>query len=187
MNVFVLGTGRCGTSTFHAACTHIDNYTLGHETRNRNWRDRLTYPDNHIEIDHRLSFFLGTLGKQYPDAFYVHLLRNPEAVAKSWSQRTGTDFGLMTNWPKAAFFRPKDITPLDAARLMVESVNDNIESFLHDKPSTTIWIEDPHEGFDEFWNTIRATGDRHSAQQALSYKYNARVLRRDPLARERIK
>lgn len=31
MNVFVLCTGRCGATTFHRACEHIENYSAGHD------------------------------------------------------------------------------------------------------------------------------------------------------------
>ncbi len=62
MNVFVLGTGRCGTTTFMKACRHVTNCTSGHETRvNHVGPERLSYPSNHIEADNRLSWFLGRL------------------------------------------------------------------------------------------------------------------------------
>jgi hypothetical protein len=52
MNIFVTGTGRCGTTTFSKAYSHIKNYTSGHETKagiiNRK------YPNNHIEVDPHL-------------------------------------------------------------------------------------------------------------------------------------
>ena len=96
MNVFVLCTGRCGSKTFEQACQHMTNYTVAHESKRpvRNaafeypYRS-LRYPDNHIEIDNRLSWFLGTLQKEYGDrAFYVHLLRGKEEVAKSLMNRS---------------------------------------------------------------------------------------------------
>ena len=40
-NVFVLGTGRCGTVTFSAACGHFDNFTAGHESRRRHLHEEL--------------------------------------------------------------------------------------------------------------------------------------------------
>ena len=32
-NVFVLCTGRCGSTTFTQACQHIQNYTASHESK----------------------------------------------------------------------------------------------------------------------------------------------------------
>jgi hypothetical protein len=62
MNVFVLTTGRSGSLTFAEACRRITNYTTGHETRvGRVGPERLAYPDRHIEVDHRLAWFLGRM------------------------------------------------------------------------------------------------------------------------------
>jgi len=33
MNVFVLNTGRCGSTTFSKACQHVSNFTSQHESR----------------------------------------------------------------------------------------------------------------------------------------------------------
>ena len=75
-NVFVLCTGRCGSTTFVQACQHIENYTASHESKISLLGDqRLEYSQNHIEVDNRLSWFLGSLDKKYGDnAFYVHLI-----------------------------------------------------------------------------------------------------------------
>ena len=84
LNVFVLCTGRCGSVTFARACRFIDNYTAGHETAHGY---NLEYPDRHIEVDNRLSWFLGRLDERYPDAYYVHLLRRREDVVQSFARR----------------------------------------------------------------------------------------------------
>ncbi len=89
MNVFVLCTGRCGSVTFIESCKHITNYTAGHETR-CNWTGdkRFAFPPHHIEADNRLSWLLGRLDAAYGDnAFYVHLTRDREAVARSYARR----------------------------------------------------------------------------------------------------
>ena len=58
--------------------------TVGHESRRDVVDDRLNYPANHIEVDNRLSWFLGSLERQYgADAFYVHLVRDPNEVVES--------------------------------------------------------------------------------------------------------
>ncbi|WP_293073572.1 hypothetical protein [Moorena sp. SIO4A5] len=88
-NVFVLCTGRCGSTTFAQACQHIQNYTVSHESRISLIGDkRLQYSQNHIEVDNRLSWFLGSLDKNYGDcAFYVHLKRDIMSTAKSSAKR----------------------------------------------------------------------------------------------------
>ena len=85
MNIFVLNTGRCGSTTFIKACQHIQNFTASHESRSVfTGNQRLAYPRNHIEADNRLSWFLGKLDQEYGDnAVYVHLLRDRAATARS--------------------------------------------------------------------------------------------------------
>src|SRR5262245_39334592 len=89
MNVFILNTGRCGSTTIIKACSYITNYTAAHESRTGLvGPDRLDYPPNHIEADNRLSWFLGRLERTYGnDAFYVHLKRQDAATARSFAQR----------------------------------------------------------------------------------------------------
>ena len=89
MNVFVLCTGRCGSTTFIESCRHIRNFSCAHESRTRLLgNERLAYPPNHIEADNRLSWFLGRLDREYgDDAFYVHLVRNTKDVARSYARR----------------------------------------------------------------------------------------------------
>lgn len=86
-NVFALTAGRTGSTTFIEACQHATNYTAAHESgKGIVLADRLRFPDQHIEADNRLTWFLGPLGERYPDAIYVHLVRDREAVARSWAR-----------------------------------------------------------------------------------------------------
>ena len=62
MNVFVLCTGRCGSVTLYKICKHIQNFTSGHESRKKL---DFKYQENHIEIDNRLSWFLGRLDDKF--------------------------------------------------------------------------------------------------------------------------
>ena len=66
MNVFILCTGRCGSMSISRACKELDNYTSGHETRITKLGDeRINFPENHIEADNRLAWFLGRLDEKY--------------------------------------------------------------------------------------------------------------------------
>jgi len=78
-NIFVLSTGRCGSTTFYKACSHFSNYTSGHETLSSKLGiQRFAYPAFHIESDNRLSWLLGRLDTEYGNsAFYVHLTSRP--------------------------------------------------------------------------------------------------------------
>ena len=95
MNVFVLNTGRCGSTTFIKACQHISNYTSSHESLlDRTGDQRLAYPKNHIEANRPPELFLGgQLDNKYADdAIYVHLKREREAVAASFSNVSTSEF-----------------------------------------------------------------------------------------------
>lgn len=169
MRVFVVGTGRCGTVTFARACQHISNYTSAHESRISEIEGRLDYPDNHIEVDHRLAWHLGSLLRRYPDAVYVHLTRDREKVVQSWAKRLTVRGGMLPAFMNGILFRP----PPDAeaaVRLMVDTVIDNIEAILPD--CLTIPIEDPHEPFDELWHQVGAQGDQEAAHAALGEVHN---------------
>jgi hypothetical protein len=59
-NIFVLCTGRCGSTTFIKAAGHIRNYSAAHESRTEELgHARFAYPNFHIEADNRLSWLLG--------------------------------------------------------------------------------------------------------------------------------
>ena len=80
------------------------NYTAGHESRaTRIGSDRFAYPPNHIEVDNRLAWMLGRLEQSFgKDAFYVHLKRKPEAVARSRESFTGRFLADILGSPHAA-------------------------------------------------------------------------------------
>ena len=134
MNVFVLCTGRCGSTTFYKACKHIKNYRSGHETRTGLLRfNRLDYSVNHIEVDNRLSWFLGKLDILYGDtAFYVHLRRNTIDTANSFVNRY--TLGIIRAYRERILLGiDKKATPYNVALDYCETVNYNIKLFLKDK------------------------------------------------------
>jgi hypothetical protein len=184
MNVFVLGTGRCGTVTFVKACSHITNYTAGHETRSRFvGRERLQYVDGHIEADNRLSWFLGRLDQQFGDgAFYVHLRKDDAETARSYARRKFKG-GIIPAYYEGILMgldRGSDVqdlspdTLLEVSRDYCETVNSNIELFLKDKSNKmTIRLESVQDDFARFWKEISAEGDLNAALAEWDVRYNA--------------
>ena len=74
MRIFVVGTGRCGTSTAYQALTHAKHYTKGHESR----AGKLSahkYPDSHIEVSSQLMIEIPSLLDKYSDSKWVWLSR----------------------------------------------------------------------------------------------------------------
>ena len=175
MNVFVLNTGRCGSMTWTRACSHITNFTSGHETRaGLVGHQRLAYPDGHIEVDNRLSWLLGRLDARYgTSAFYVHLRRDPAATARSFTRRM--DFGIMKAYREGILIEPaQTLAPADFAADYVETVDSNIALFLRDKPNLMVAdLASAARDFTHFWDWIGACGDREAALAEFDTCYNA--------------
>lgn len=161
MNIFVLSTGRCGSVTFSKACSHITNYTAAHESQSRILGEaHFHYPENHIEIDNRLSWFLGRLDKVYGQkAFYVHLRRDDHATASSYKKRYGS--GIIRGYAKGMMMgkHPKSVA-MEVCLDYCKTVNSNIECFLKDKPEKLNFrLEEASQHFPLFWERIGAQGD----------------------------
>jgi hypothetical protein len=175
VNVFILNSGRCGSTTFIRACAHIKNFSAGHETRvHRIGPARLAYPDNHIEADNRLSWRLGSLDAVYGDrAWYVHLGRVREDVAGSFAKRAG--FGIMQAWREGVLLGGESgQSDLDTAFDYLDAVTANIEHYLRDKSHVmTFRLERGREDFRVFWDWIGARGDLDAALAEWDVRHNA--------------
>jgi len=175
MNVFILNSGRCGSTTFIKACQHITNYSCAHESLlAETGHRRFAYPANHIEADNRLSWFLGRLDQAYGDAaFYVHLQRNPEDTIASFTRRI--DFGILKAYEQGILLHDTHRLPADAvARDYLQTVNCNIQLFLKDKTARMdVSLETIETDFAEFWQRINAQGNLDAALAEWSIHYNA--------------
>lgn len=176
MNIFILNTGRCGSTTFIKACKHISNYSCAHESRTHLLGVyRLDYPENHIEADNRLSWLLGRLDKAYgPDAVYVHLKRNTLKTATSFVNRYNRGIIRAYRGDGIIMRLPESVNPLLVALDYCETVNANIELFLRNKPNKLVFnIEHSKKDFQIFWETIGAEGDIDGALAEFDITYNA--------------
>lgn len=174
-NVFVLCTGRCGSLTFTRAASHITNYTAGHETRSTMVGPaRLAYPANHIEVDNRLSWALGRLENAYgSDARYVHLVRDPEEVARSFGYRWGIKNGIISAY-RDGILKGSEEGKSDICRDYVETVTANIEAFLKDKPQKMKFdMKSADSDWRKFWDWVGAEGDFEASLQEWSVTHNA--------------
>ena len=175
MNIFILNSGRCGSTTFIRACSHINNYTALHESRcGLLGAERLNYPDNHIEADNRLSWFLGRLDQKYGDeVFYVHLNREREATAESFAKRE--NFGIMQAYRDGVLLELEgEPTANEIALDYLDTIETNIECFLKDKNNTMEFkLESAQQDFTTFWQRIAAQGDLDAALAEWGQRYNA--------------
>ena len=179
MNIFVLCTGRCGSTTFTRAAQHITNFTAGHETRSGLiGHARFDYPSYHIEADNRLSWLLGRLNSEFGDnAYYVHLRRDRVATAESFTQRW--NMGIMSAYRKhiLSVRGGADLcnnNKIDVALDYVDTVNFNIALFLKNKTHTMDFImEDGRKHFSHFWDWIGAEGNKEAALSEWGTRHNA--------------
>jgi len=191
LNIFVLCTGRCGSTSFFQACRHMTNYTTSHEDkRSVIGKARFEYPEDHIAVDYRLAWMLGRLDVAHgKNAFYVHLTRKPEDVAKSFARMAAierssshvVDIFDLPDWlnrmgaPVWAHMHvqaQKIFPPELVAEDMVRSVNADIKMFLKDKQWMPVRLEHIEEDFPEFWGKIGAEGDLDAAMNEWRVKHN---------------
>lgn len=175
MNIFVLCTGRCGSVSFARACAHLDGFTVGHETKVSRLGDaRVRFPDRHIEVDNRLSWFLGRLERHYGDqGWYVHLRRDRDATAASFNRRWHLRSSIMRAYcDQILMSSQKD--PLAACYDYVDTITENIEAFLKGKPHVLrMEMERGGAGFREFIDWIGASGDIERACAEWDVAHNA--------------
>jgi len=174
MRIFVLNTGRCGSTTWIKACQHVNNYSAAHESRVQHIGDeRLAYADNHIEADNRLSWYLGRLDELFGnDAFYVHLSRKLEDTVQSFAKRT--DFGIMQAYREGILIDADPAFTAEAlAQDYVQTVESNIALFLKDKENTLeARLETGKQDFTRFWGKIAASGDLDKALAEFDVLHN---------------
>jgi len=179
MKVFVIGTGRCGTTTFARACSHIKNFTSAHESTGgmRN-RDRLRFADNHIEINPHLSWMLPVVAKLngIDGAIWVHLQRKRAEVVASWVKR-GPKIGPGLWIPLAMRVDAKKLTPeqyREACEICYDSMVGTIESFLVKAKFTMhIWLDEIEQRWPMFWRRIEARGNYDASFAELQQRHNA--------------
>lgn len=179
--VFVLSTGRCGSTTFTRACDHLTNYTAGHETRSRRLGDaRFAYPARHIESDNRLSWHLGSLGARFDDAqvLYVHLHRDREAVAQSFLKRWDSTFrpSMISAFGHGIVQRSKDWPEsrrISVCRFYVDTVTANIQEFLRNRAHLRVDTDQPQRDFHPFLDRIGAEGDLDAAMGEWQVRHNS--------------
>lgn len=178
-NAFVIGTGRCGTTTFYKACQHLAGLSVGHESRARDHARRFVYPVDHIEIDNRLSWRLDELVHHYPDALYIHLMREFDDVVASFLERW--DYGIMRAWWSGVLMR--NHVPQSERRAVVQdfigSIRWRCEAFIgrHEAGGGQVLrvaIEEPTEGFHELAALMGATEGLEDGLAEFATKHNSR-------------
>ncbi|QQA44110.1 hypothetical protein [Pelagovum pacificum] len=177
-NIFVLSTGRCGSTTLARACGHLTSHTSASASRTHLLGDaRLDYDVDHIEIDNRLSWLLGRLDEEWgDDAAYVHLTRIREEVAASFAARKNP--GILQAYRNGILlgsgWRAEPPARTDVALDYVDTVTANIRAFLKDKTHVmAMKLETMEQDFPRFVDWIGATGDIDAGLKELAERHNA--------------
>lgn len=180
VRVFILCTGRTGSSAFIEACKYITNYTCGHESRvSLLDDDRFDFPDNHIEADNRLSWQLGRMEEIFgDDPVYIHLIRNKEDTARSYMNRFFKRKSIISAYSEGILMTPpetlNDEDKLNISKDYYEAVNANIRLFLMNKSKTMkIQLRNVKLDFTKFWMMIGAEGNLEAALETFNRKHNA--------------
>jgi len=178
VRVFVLSPGRSGSLTFVEACSHIANFTAAHESRVRSvGHPRFAYPNDHIEADNRLTWFLGGLGAQErPDDRYVWLRRDRDAVVTSFLKRWRSTYrsGIIEAFAHAIVMQPNDWADdvrEDVVKFYVDTVESNIAQFVEKREHMTVWLGSPDD-FTRFWAWVGAEGDLKAALETWATRHN---------------
>jgi len=179
VNVFVLCTGRCGSTTFAKACAHLNNYTASHESRcSLLGKERLDYPLNHIEVDNRLSWLLGRLDQSYGNnAFYVHLHRDKRAVVQSFTRRYEHGIIRAYRGDGIAMGLSSNIDPVLVCEDYYDTVESNIDLFLRDKTRKMHFnLESWREDFPIFYERVSARGDIAKCMTEFKVMHNSSLV-----------
>lgn len=178
MRVFVLTTGRAASKTFAQACQYIDGMTSAHESNCGQVLSRLDYPDNHIEIDNRLVWFLGGMDKRYQDSdtFYVYLTRDNEKVVESYLSRWHFSVSIVRAFYHGILMIPKkpDIgTARESCRLFVQTVDENTRYFLQHRSNwSQVRVENLEQDFFQFMDKAGLSGDKQALSKAINSVHN---------------
>lgn len=182
MRIFVVGTGRCGTSTFYHAACHATNYTVGHESRAGTINDYL-YPDHRIEVSSHLAFAVPVLRATHSIARigasggcrFVHLIRELASCVSSMAAVReairSLAFGIAegnVNTQSGKDFRRW-------AAWLYDLVNANIAATAAD--AFRLELERAEERWLDCWEFMGCEGDFEASLAEWRWKYNPGVAR----------
>jgi hypothetical protein len=130
MNVFLLSPGRTGTKTLAEAFGHLEGLTSAHESRTEYLGEaRIDYPDNHVECDNRLTWFMQRLTKKYgKTGILVIVKRDVEKIASSYHKRWHKIY-VMKAYSQGILMRDLKDNNLEVCRDYVDYVYETLEYF----------------------------------------------------------
>lgn len=174
MRVFVTGTGRCGSVCFSKACGHITNFSSAHESESFD----LIYSDSHIEVNPQLWIVIPLVVKKYPNAKWVHLVRDPDTCIPSIA---ALGHGSVSRAFSHLFITIASESEADSAKRLYEAstqnIRSNFSSLISPENQMEIRLENAKDKWSEFWSFIGAEGDFDESQRCWDTPVNTRAER----------
>jgi len=185
--VLVTGTGRCGSTTFLAACRKITNWSSYQESIfRRPWDRKLDIPERTIEVSPPLAFWVPRLLADYPRLLVVHLWRRRDDCVRSLARlRNVHRRRVMAHWAlQWTGVAVADDHVLAAAGMFYDGVNDWIDLAAQafapvDRPDyqgrarfIRFDCDNMRDNFPRFWAMIQAEGDLDGAMTTLTQRFN---------------
>jgi hypothetical protein len=152
--------------TFSKAAAHATNFTVGHETKAWKIAD-WDYPDNHIEIDGHLVIAIPILKRLYPDATWIHLIRNKETCVASLAKLQPSLEAFSFLW----FQQTEFTNPNAVAAAIYETYNGLCEALLPN--AIRIYLETAKQQWADVWRELKLTGDYEASLKEWDIHYNA--------------
>lgn len=163
--IFVTGTGRCGTMTFAKAAGHATNFGVDFEPP----RTSLDFPDRRITVAASLHLCLPLLVRYYPDAKWVHVVREREACIDSLATLSN---GEMMRWWGWFYLNQPAMPARDAAAVYYDLTNALIAACVPYR--FTLNLEHARSQWPGCWQFMGCDGDFNASLAEWSTKYNAR-------------
>lgn len=176
-NVFILCAGRSASTALARALQPINNYTASHESRcGFLLDDKLNYPDNHIEIDNRLIWFVDLLDDKYgEEAKYVYLFRDLNKIAHSYEERWHLNVSIVRAYGHGILMKDKISSRerIDVCKDYAATVDRKIRNFMSKKPNSLIIdSENLAKDFDKLYEFIGAKGNLGACKEILNSPHN---------------
>lgn len=174
-NIFIISPGRTATYAMSKAFSNVSDYTCAHESRVGFFNDqRINYPDNHIELDNRLSFYLPQLTRKYSkkNSLLVIVNRDRNSIAKSYNKRW-RKINIMKAFSQGIHMNDLQSNNIDVCLAYVNYIYETIDYF---KPQwdnvLEIEFSDLNFGIEQILKKINKINDLENVLEEMKNKSN---------------
>jgi hypothetical protein len=180
MRIFVVGTGRNGSSTFYHAASHATNFQVNHETWRSKSPSNSCYVDvrdkkrDQIEISSSVPFFIVQIMRKYPESKFIHLVRRRTKCRDSLVEHhTSRMRAWAWNW-----FSDREPKMKNVAGAYYDATAESLHSLLPRDQTLTLPLEEAKTRWAAVWEFMDCEPGVDSPEFAASLaewdrRYNA--------------